>query len=319
MNIYHIPDLADAIQRWQAGKAGGPGHYMALRAKYLLEAGHCFVSSASAADLILGHGVVQTGEQIDVLHIAAVWPTAYLPGHPAWWLDHNEIMRQAMQRAGLVVVHSEFTAGLCRGLAGVEPVIVPQAWDPEEWEGIEPGDWRRDWGIGDRPLALWAKTTADLLRDPLPAVAVARRLPETVVALTAERRVVEGLAGEPLPENVICTGRLPYLTYQTLLAACDVYLATTLESSGQGQLEAMAMGKPVAGYGWGGVAETVTDGRYGCGELVTPGDLDGLALAVETCLRRAKSYGRRGQGQAAQYAWPEIIGQLVGVYEGAVA
>ncbi len=67
-------------------------------------------------------------------------------------------------------------------------------------------------------------------------------------------------------------------------------------------MEAMAVGKPVAGYAGGGVPEMVVDGETGL--LCAPGDVDGLAaafgrLAEDDDLRRRM--GEAGRVRAREF------------------
>ncbi|MEK9718519.1 MAG: glycosyltransferase, partial [Candidatus Puniceispirillum sp.] len=59
-------------------------------------------------------------------------------------------------------------------------------------------------------------------------------------------------------------------------------------------LEAQAMGRPVIAFNHGGAAESIRHGETGW--LVTPGDVDGLATAIEAALSMTK---RQRQTMAA--------------------
>ena len=89
-----------------------------------------------------------------------------------------------------------------------------------------------------------------------------------------------------------------------LLAAVDVAAITTLwpDPLPRVVMEAMAVGKPVAGYAGGGVPEMVVDGETGL--LCAPGDVDGLAaafgrLAEDDDLRRRM--GEAGRVRAREF------------------
>ena len=77
----------------------------------------------------------------------------------------------------------------------------------------------------------------------------------------------------------------------------DVVLMTSIsEGLPMSILEAMGQGRPVVSTGVGGVPDVVR----GCGVVVPPGDVHGLAMAVTTLLRQpvlAERLGRRGHGR----------------------
>jgi len=77
----------------------------------------------------------------------------------------------------------------------------------------------------------------------------------------------------------------------------DVVLMTSIsEGLPMSILEAMGQGRPVVSTGVGGVPDVVR----GCGVVVPPGDVHGLAMAVTTLLRQpalADQLGRRGHGR----------------------
>jgi glycosyltransferase involved in cell wall biosynthesis len=314
MNACSLPPISELRSQWAAGAGGGPVHHQICKAKYLAHSGWETVEDPLAADIVHVHGVSER-RLIDVLTIHAVWPCREVPEHPPWWDEQNAVMAAAMRRARRVVALSEFTAGRCRELAGDLPhlVVIPQAIDPEEWQDVSPGYWRARLGLGDRPLVLWGKNTVDGLRDPAPALSLAHLRPGVEVVLTAAPEALA--AWGKLPPNVHAVGRQTFLDMQHWLADCDVYLATTLEASGQQHLEAMYMVKPILGYTWGGVAETVTSGKQGI--LVPPGDTAALAEGLDKVLKQGKfggKFGRAARLQAGKFLWPEAAEKLAGLY-----
>jgi len=316
--VYSYPTYEQSYETWRM-RGGGPAHHQVMKSKYLAFNDWDVTYEIGDADIVHGHGVTSL-PGMDVLTIHAVWPTHIYPDHPAFWDEHNAKMAAVMQQVGQVVALSEYTAGLCRELAGVDVTVVPQAIDPEEWEDEPNYDIRTHLGIpADMPLVIWGKNAVDVLRDPTAAVKLAEAKPDIAVVMTAERDQVIAQSGQMLTENVFCIGTLAFPAMRNLLHASDIYLATTIESSGQGHLEAMYLGKPVLGYKWGGVADTVPVGRYGAGELVEPGDIDSLIDAFDLVWRRRKGYGRKAAATVAKsYTWPVVIDQLIAVYEEAM-
>lgn len=312
--VYSHPTYEQSYEAWHM-RGGGPAHHQVMKAKYLARSGWNTIYDIDDADIVHVHGVNRL-PRTDVLTIHAIWPVHVYKDHPAFWDDQNAAMVRAMQHAGRVVALSDYTANLCRELAGVDVTVIPQAIDPEEWIDGATCDIRCDIGIDyDMPLVVWGKNTVDVLRDATPALRLAEARPDVAVVITGDRDDVIAQTGEYPTENLFCIGQLAFPAMRNLLHAADVYLATTIESSGQGHLEAMQMGKPILGYAWGGVNETVPSGRYGAGELVSPGDVDALIDAFDIVWRRRKSYGRKAMAAVQPYTWPVVVNQLIQVYE----
>lgn len=313
--VYYNPPLEMAYKTFTTAP-GGPHHGMIGRAHYLERLGWVPTGDITAADIVHVTGVVFPGHRIDVHTINAVWPTHLNPSAPQWWWEQNYMMQRTAQSAKRVVVFSNYTASLADELLGIEPVIIPQAFDPEEWDKPLDTGWRQRFGIpGDAPMALWPKTVADWLRNPAAAVHLAAERPEVHVFLMADQTNVTAWVGRVLPPNVHCVGILPFGQYQTLVNECDVYLATTVESASNSQIEAMYLGKPVLGYAWGG-AEEMTMGPRPAGVLVEPGDIEAFVDAWSDVWRKRKSYGKNAKKRAEARAWEKIAPEYVKLYEG---
>ena len=100
--------------------------------------------------------------------------------------------------------------------------------------------------------------------------------------------------------------------------SCDVCCApsTGRESFGLVLLEAMASGVPVVATDIPGYATLVSDGQDGL--LVPPKRPDALAAAllkVLTSNRLGTRLSEAGRGVALRYAWPDIAGRVLDVYE----
>lgn len=125
-----------------------------------------------------------------------------------------------------------------------------------------------------------------------------RYLREIVAICQAAQIAVEHL---PRVENA----ELP-----TLYAACDLFaltsraLADSVEGFGIVYLEAAAFGRPVLAYASGGVSEAVHDHETGL--LVSEGDIDGLAHALEKLMQDdalRQRLGRAGCIFARSFSW----------------
>src|SRR5262249_41929434 len=133
---------------------------------------------------------------------------------------------------------------------------------------------------------------------------------ELVARLASEdERVVGVLAGDARPGDEAYRNRILGLIGQTGLGrrfrwlgnldaierldqALDIFVSTSeYETFGNSVCEAMACGRPVAGYRGGSVAEVVGD----AGLVVETGDLPSLVNAVRELLRRQELREELGQ------------------------
>lgn len=99
-------------------------------------------------------------------------------------------------------------------------------------------------------------------------------------------------------------------------AAEVVIMPSHYESFGMVALEAMAMGTPVIASEVGGLAFLVQDGRNGY--LVPSRDPEALAERIYELLtnpRCRRELGRYAKENAKQYAWPNIVAQMIVVYK----
>lgn len=103
-----------------------------------------------------------------------------------------------------------------------------------------------------------------------------------VVGDGVARTEVEAALGRP-GERVVYAGALAPDEMPAVLAAADLFVWPAInEAYGMAILEAQAAGVPVVAGRSGGVPEIVADGRTGA--LVTPGDADAFARAVDAFL-----------------------------------
>lgn len=108
---------------------------------------------------------------------------------------------------------------------------------------------------------------------------------------------LEGVAARAkelgVAENVRILGWVAGIEKQRLLAEASIYILPSYnEGLPMGVLEAMSAGLPVVTTPVGGIPDAVQDGVEGY--LVEPGDIDGLANAIEKLLADAELRGRMG-------------------------
>ncbi len=173
-------------------------------------------------------------------------------------------------------------------------VVIPNSVDTERnFPGYAPsaawlGEWKREFPElqGKYTLCLPGRVTRlKGHEDLIPILQELRRfgIPAHAVVVGEVKKGKEAYRDEllslfkraGLEDAVTWTGQRGDL--RDILCACDVTLSlsTQPESFGKTTLEALALGRPVAGYGHGGVGEQLAvflpEGR------VAPGDTDGMA------------------------------------------
>jgi glycosyltransferase involved in cell wall biosynthesis len=110
------------------------------------------------------------------------------------------------------------------------------------------------------------------------AVAAATRLGRELVVVGEgpEERTLRAMAGP----TVKFLGRVDRSTLIDLFGRCHAYVVPGVEDFGIAPVEAMAAGKPIVGFGSGGVTETVIDGATGV--LFEQPNVDSVCQAIES-------------------------------------
>lgn len=284
------------------------------------------VSAARLAFLVRreGYGLVFTNSvKADIYGSLA----AKLAGRPVVWRFHDIPDRRAFGRLNLFLIRlfsrlfadrvltvSKASARAFRELGLPEPKLrtVYNGLDLDEAAPPDPVRVREELGIpADAPLAAWVGRVVDWKgtdRFVEAASLVAERLPEArflVVgdALFGERDYLEKLKDEViqrgLDDRILFTGfrddALRIIGASQLLVHSSLLpdpLPTVI-------VEAMALGRPVVAFRGGGVDEMVVPGETG--HLVEPGDVEGLARAMERLLSRPEEAREMGQKGAERF------------------
>lgn len=295
--------------------SGGVAVHIRSISKHLVRRGWEIAPRADGQALMHTHAMARA-PQVDVYTNHGIYPvTAKMPD---WQRDCNRKILDNLKLASQVIAVSRWTASRWQDLLGLSewPAgnlhIIPNGIDLDQWRDVEHGRWRAKLGIGpDTPLVVWGKTSISEVLDPTPALELALRFPEIRVVTPLPAEVIN-----PAPKNFIKVGPQAFAAMQMLLADADLYLATTQENHSIQLLEAMALGKPVLGYLWGGTAETLQRGdEIIGGRLATPGDLDDLAALLPEVLDRRTEYGEQGKELVAEgYQLGGLVDKLEGVY-----
>ena len=208
-----------------------------------------------------------------------------VPGKPVRWLS-----AAALRRCAGVVFTAREQADPWRA-AGCLPADLPVFEVPESSSHFTPGDRetaRRAAGVFGDPAVAWVGRLAPV-KDPLTAVeAFADAVPDLpdsqLWCCFTDAPLFDRVAGlvrsDPrLTGRVHLLGRLPHEAVETLLRACDVYLAASRrEGSGFAVLEALACGLPAIVTDIPSFRRLTGDGAVG--SLVPPGDARAMGRAL---------------------------------------
>jgi glycosyltransferase involved in cell wall biosynthesis len=218
--------------------------------------------------------------------------------HGLYWGDVSEQQHrtnaqiiEAIRHAKAIVVPSNFVAETFRRDFRIEPYIIPH--------GIEVDQWQHN--FEQEGYVLWNKNRMTNVCNPQPVIELAKRFPNIQFLTT--------FCNESLP-NVTVIGRMPFDEMKPLIQKCSIYLATAKETFGIGTLEALASGKPILGFAWGGTKDIVTHKKDGY--LVNPYNYDALSEGLQFLLENDLS--ETCKKTALRYNWLQIAIQLKGVF-----
>src|SRR5580693_158540 len=220
--------------------------------------------------------------------------------HPEWHLRSKaaffrRAIRRAARHAGVLICVSQVTEDRLRAWCDVRaPVVVaPHGVDHDRFTPREPAEGEDRAVLGalgvpvDRRLVAFVGTL-EPRKGVAPLVAafdkVARRHPDAVLVLGGQTgwgmaETERALAAARHPERIVRTGYLPDEAVPALLRQSAVVAYPALEE-GFG-LPALACGAPLVTTEGTAMAEMAG----GAALLVAPGDVTGLADALETALR----------------------------------
>lgn len=189
------------------------------------------------------------------------------------WLLMSRYVRMSFRAATVVTVGSEFTAGILRRHAGVEPVLVRYWVDGAHFS---PGADARD---PSRPFRFLSVGNLSRRKGGDVLIEVARRLRGV-----CEVRATGGLRNEaPQGSDVVMLGKLSDAELLAEFRACDaMLLPSRYEGFGYAAAEGMACGKPVVGFRNGAFEELIHHGEHGL--LADVDDVDELVRHCRTLL-----------------------------------
>ncbi len=198
----------------------------------------------------------------------------------------REVTALALQTAAGVSAVSHSLAAQARVVYGVQPVVIPNAVDPERFfprpEGktryVEPGEAMLLHASNFRPI----KRVPDIVRAFAKVVRRGVRARLVLLGDGPEKPHVERTVRELGVERHV-TFLPPTQHPEEVIGAADLFLLHSQEESfGLAALEALASGVPVVAARVGGLSEVVRDGVTGC--LVELGDVEAQAEAITALL-----------------------------------
>lgn len=291
MNIYMTPDLQTANQ-----SEGGITTVVRNYHKYLPSFGIKFVNDLVEADIYAVHAGTagQFPSTVPVVSLChgVHWSADY--DAKLWEYETNRDVIQVLRYAKEIVVPSSWVAETFRRDLRVDPHVIGHGVDWVEWQHQEEN-------LG---YVVWAKNRMTDVCDPTPVNMLAKKFPKRLFLTT--------FAVADSTPNVKITGVLPYDEIKLAVQRSGVYLATTKETFGLGILEALAAGKPVLGFAYGGVLDLVEHGETGY--LAKPGDYDDLATGLSYCFRHYKRLGEAARESAKRHTWAKVCEKLVNVF-----
>lgn len=282
----------------QVKDTDGIGRIVLAQFKHLKNYGIELVDRWEDAEVIACH-VTQSGlPRLDVLHNHGVYYNDIPHTQYSQWNSRiNTDIAEAARCAYAVTVPSEWVSRFYKRDMRIVPHVIGHGIDLAEWRNIE----RTNQGF-----ILWNKNRASVdVCDPTPALELARRGYKVISTFAPEKKIV--------PTTMSVTGAISHEEMKKLIASCEIYLATTIETFGIGTLEALACGKPVLGYDWGGTRDIIRHGENGY--LVDPDDIQGLAEGIDYIRAHYAEMSQAALESAEDYDWLSIMPKYASLYK----
>ena len=347
----HIRDLAEELQR--------RGHSVSVLApadedtrvpEYVVTAGRAVPIHYNGSVARLTFGPLSASRvrrwladgRFDVLHV-------HEPASPSlgllavWWADmpvvatfHQAtprsramsaaygILQSAIDKVSARIAVSEEARTVVVQHLGGDPVVIPNGLYVDRFAaGSSRPDWRGDGGtlsfLGrlDEP-----RKGLPVLLDAWPTIYRERPGARLLVAGRGDVEDIRGSIPAGCRDSVTFLGGVSDEDKIAMFASSDVYVAphTGNESFGIVLAEAMATGTPVLASELMAFRTVVDDGRLGV--LVPVGDAPALAKAALALLAdpaRRSELSDRARDAVRRYDWSRVAGEVLSVYEMAVA
>ena len=260
---------------------------------------------------IYGWQVVKNPDEADVIHTLATrsHPDASVYTICGFWENPEERHKPTQDKidkmvaeTSVVTMPSQWVYDFFFAKYQREFIIVNNGIDLSKIRLTKHGEGLKFLGL-DKPYFLWGKGGnyfPNCNYGSKPFIELAKQMPNYTFVVVPEPLV-------EYPSNVIVTGRLPYKRMLEVIADCSVYVSTVKETFGAQTTEAMAFGKPVLGYDFGGTGELVTHELNGY--LVEPGN--NLLEGVEYILGHYNKMSKWAKIVTPRYSWRAIMPKYV--------
>lgn len=257
-------------------------------------------ANASSFDLLAVHAGMSNRHNANIPIVAHVhglyWHGDYETAH--WQAKANRDVIESIRYADSITVPTGWVAECLKRDMHITPHVVPHGVDWEEWQGESEDD----------GYVIFNKNRDSDACDPRPVVELAQRFPQV--------RFMTTFAPTGAPPNIKVTGTVPHAEMKRMVMRSTIYLATTKETWGLATMEAMATGKPILGFDWGGTKELVQHGVNGY--LARPGDYHELAEGLAYVMAHRKVLGENSRSLAREWTWEKACTIVARVYRGAM-
>jgi len=195
---------------------------------------------------------------------------------------------------------------------GIESSYLPNGVDVDACDRSQADRFTEAFGFQDFVLFV---NSIKPVKNPLEFIEVARKFPEltfVMIGTDLTREEIEKNLGVDVPPNLKPLGPLPHNQALDAIAACRVFVMTSLrEGLPTVLLEAMSMKKAcvVPDAPW--FNDAIPSAEYGL--KYERGDLEDLARAIETAMD-ARPYDAARRLVETTFSWPVIMRQLDRIY-----
>lgn len=287
------------------GQSNGIARVIEGYFKHLPQFGIELVSPNSTKyDLVAAHAGI-TGGSCDIAHLHGLYFTADYDANEWEWHVNSRVI-EACRNAKAITVPSDWVAETFRRDMRLNPYVVPHGIDWQDWQHQEE----------NRGYVLYNKNrNADVCDNSILDV-LCQRFPEIMFVSTLPTPKLSKLSFKAYPENlrIIETGiKTPHSEMKRYVQQMGVYLSVAKETFSVGNLEAMASGKPILGWDWGGNSFLVQHGVNGY--LARVGDVNDLCEGLNYCLKHQKTLGNNGRELVKKWTWQAACEQVARVYE----
>lgn len=234
-----------------------------------------------------------------VSHCHGLYFTSDNPNMGVWTDEMNGYVVNVLRHATGISVPSTWVGEMFKRDMHLEPQVIPH--------GVEWDDWQD--GVEDLNYVLWGKNRASDACSPAAVNRLAERAPQVRFLTTY---------ADPNPRpNIKITGTVPFEEMRKMIKKSSVYLSSVQETFGVQILEAMAAGKPVLGFRYGGNVDLVVHGHTGY--LAEVGNYDDLTQGLDFCMDHRRVLGENAREAARHYTWDNACEKVANLYRKTVS